>query len=470
MDNIEDIFWYDDETLNSVDRYEAMLRNQTRCFFDVHEFEDIIDYYLDSRNFTKAAIAAEHATSIYPTASSIKLRMAEILIDTSQPAKALNYLNKIGHLESDEIVVAHLLRGSALNMMGKPREAQRQFEKAVSLADEDKAAVLYNIGISFESINQHRVALKYFLKVHLMEPGNYYVYYDIAYCYERLEEFDKSIEYYLKFLDEDPFSEHVWYNLGIVYNKKDDNEKALEAYDYAIAIANDYSSAYFNKANTLSLLDRNLDAINTYFDFLDIEPENAAAHCYIGECYERLEVYDLAKIHYMKSLILDDQFADAWFGLGVMKSQDSNYKGAIKDILKALNLCEDNPEYLFALASTYNSAGKPEKSIDVFKKLIPMVKDDIQIWDCYAQVYAKQGNFVEARKIIAEALENNPDAALLHYRVAAYYLLNNEEQPGITTLEETLKKYPEEYECFFDVFETAEDDEIIAIVNKYRKP
>jgi len=42
--------------------------------------------------------------------------------------------------------------------------------------------VLYNIGISFESINQHRVALKYFLKVHLMEPGNYYVYYDKLLC------------------------------------------------------------------------------------------------------------------------------------------------------------------------------------------------------------------------------------------------------------------------------------------------
>ena len=229
MNYSKDSFWYDDEVLNSVNRYEEMLKNRTRCFFDVHEFEDIIDYYLDSKNFTKATIAASHANSIYPSATSIKLRMAEILIDTSQPAKALNILDNIGRVESDEYAL-YLLRGAALNMMRKPREAQRQFEKAISLADENQVAVLYNIGMSFESINQYKVALKYFLKVQMLDPENYYLYYDIAYCHERLDELDKSIECYLKFLAEDPFSEYVWYNLGIVYNKKDDNEKALEAY------------------------------------------------------------------------------------------------------------------------------------------------------------------------------------------------------------------------------------------------
>ena len=341
MNYRRDSFWYDDEVLSSVNRYEEMMRKHTRYFFDVHEFEDIIDYYLDSENIAEATTAANYAARIYPLASSIQLRMAEIMIDNSQPVKALTLLNNLEHLESGEYGV-YLLRGAALNMIGKPKEAQRQFEKAISMADENKAEVLYNIGISFERINQYNIALKYFMKVHAMEPENYFVFYDLAYCYERLDELDKSIVNYQKYLDEDPYSEYVWYNLGIIYNKKDENEKALEAYDFAIAINPDYSSAYFNKANTLSTLDCHQEAIKTYKEFLEIEPDNAAAFCFMGECYEQLEEYEMAKVHYIKSISLDHQFSDAWFGLGVVKAQDGCHEEAICDILRALALEDDN--------------------------------------------------------------------------------------------------------------------------------
>jgi tetratricopeptide (TPR) repeat protein len=469
MNYRRDSFWYDDEVLSSVSRYEEMMQKHTHYFFDVHEFEDIIDYYLDSENISEASTAANYAARIYPLASSIQLRMAEILIDKSQPVKALSLLNKIEHLETGEYGV-YLLRGAALNMIGKPKEAQRQFEKAISMADENKAEVLYNIGMSFERINQHNIALKYFMKVHAMEPENYFVFYDLAYCYERLDELDKSIVYYHKYLDEDPFSEYVWYNLGIVYNKKDENEKALEAYDYAIAINPEYSSAYFNKANTFSSLECFPEAIETYQEFLTIEPDNAAAFCYMGECYEQLEEYDMAKIFYVKSLSLDDKFADAWFGLGVMKSQDGFHEEAVSNILRALALDEDNTEYLFALASAYANLKQYKKSVAIFKKLVKIITGDIYMWDCFAQVYAKQDAFIEARKIILEALHFNPNAALLHYRLAAYYLLDDEQLRGMTVLEDTLKAYPEECNCFFDVFEPGDhDDEIISLINQYNK-
>ncbi len=469
MNYRRDSFWYDDEVLNSVNRYEEMLKNHTRCFFDVHEFEDIIDYYLDTENFQQASMVADYAVHIYPAASSIQLRKAEILIDNSQPVKALNVLNNLEHLESGEYGV-YLLKGAALNMLGKPKEAQRQFEKAISLADENKAEVLYNIGISFERINQYRVALKYFMKVYTMEPDNYFVFYDLAYCYERLEELDKSIEFYQRYLDEDPFSEHVWYNLGIVYNKKDENEKALEAYDFATAINENYSSAYFNKANTLTLLDKQREAITTYEEFLEIEPDNAAALCYIGECYERLEELKLAKAYYMKSLMFDDKFADSWFGLGVVKSQLGNHEEGIKDILRAINLDKDNTEYLFALASTLANMQKYDKAVDVFKKLVHLITSDIVMWDCFAQVYARQGRFSDSQKIITEALHFNPDSAMLRYRLAAYYLLNDERLQGLTILKETLSAHPNDSECFFEVFETDEsDNEVMALVHQYCK-
>jgi tetratricopeptide (TPR) repeat protein len=469
MNYRRDSFWYDDEMLNSVNRYEDMLKNHTQCFFDVREFEDIIDYYLDSENFTAAATAANYATRIYPQALSIQLRMAEILIDRYLPARALSILNKLEQLESEEYGVC-LLRGAALNMMGKPREAQRHFEKAILISHGNSAEVLYRIGMSFEQANQNKVAVEYFMKVRAMDPQNYHVFYDLAYCYERLDELDQSIACYRKYLDEDSFSEDVWYNLGIVYNKKGDNGKALEAYDFAIAINPSYSSAHFNKANTLSLLECYRESIETYFAFLDIEPDNAAAHCYIGECYERLEEYNLAKIHYMTSLTLDAQFSDAWLGLGMVKSQVGSYEEAVTDILRALSQEKDNTDYVFALASVYTNMQHYEKAVTLYQKLAQVTTGDINMWDCFSLIYAKQNAFDEARRIITEALHFNPDSALLHYRLAAYYLLSNEQLQGLTVLEEALNTYPEESDCFFDVFEVCDmEHEVMALMNKYRK-
>lgn len=460
--------WYDEEMLNSVNRYEDMLENHKKYFFDVHEFEDIIDYYMDTDNFSQAAQAADYAMHLYPSSTSIQLRIAEILIDNSQPVKALSLLNKLEHLESGEYGV-YLLKGTALNMLGKPREAQRQFEVAISLADENKIEVLYNIGISFERINQHKIALKYFMKVHSMEPDNYYVFYDLAYCYERINELDKSISYYLMYLDEDPFSEHVWYNLGIVYNKKDENEKALDAYDYAIVINENYSSAYFNKANTLTLLDRHREAINVYKDFLLMEPDSAAAHCYMAESYERIRKEDLAIIHYEKSLALDNKFADAWFGLGVIRSQAGNYQEAIHDIQNAVELDEDNSEYLFVQASVYANMKQYEKAIKIFKRLATLISNDEMMWDSFAQVYAKQKSYTDVQQIITQALQFNPDSAMLRYHLAAYYLLNDDRLQGLTILKETLNKYPAEVGLFFELFDKeVKDPEVMALVDRFR--
>ena len=470
MDEDFEDYWYDDEMLNSVSRYEEMLEKRAHYFFDVHEFEDIIDYYMDSENFAEASSAANYAARIYPQATSIQLRIAEILLDKGQAVKALDILNKVEPLESGEYAI-YLMRGTALNMMGKPKEAQQQFEKAISMADENKAEVLYNIGMSFEKINQHNIALKYFLKVHALEPENYFMYYDLAYCYERLDEWDKCIACYQKYLDEDPYSDHVWYNLGIAYNKVNDNIKALEAYDFAIAIDPGYASALFNKANTLALLGHFRHAIESYLEFLEIEPENASAYCYIGECCEQLDEIDMAKIYYLRSLTIDPMLADAWFGMGVIRSQEDCHREAINYIQSALELDPGNGEYLYGLASAYANMKRYKKSITIFKKLTKHVPHDVNVWDSFAQVYAKKGEYREACKIIMEAININPETAILPYRLAAYLLLDNEREHAITLLKKILPIFSDDHDYFSEVYQIDDNDqELLDLFDQYSKP
>jgi len=69
IDNTENYF--DDDALESIDRFETMLRNNKPCYFDVHEFENLVDHYLENRKLAKANHASELAIEQHPSSISL---------------------------------------------------------------------------------------------------------------------------------------------------------------------------------------------------------------------------------------------------------------------------------------------------------------------------------------------------------------------------------------------------------------
>jgi hypothetical protein len=67
--------YYEEEGIfESIIRFEEMLNTNSTIYFDVYEFENIIDYYLDQHNIHNAKAAIECGLKQHPKATSIKLR------------------------------------------------------------------------------------------------------------------------------------------------------------------------------------------------------------------------------------------------------------------------------------------------------------------------------------------------------------------------------------------------------------
>ena len=62
-----------------VNRYEQMLANNESYYFDVDQFEEIIDYYCEDSKFYKALAVIEYAYTLFPENTTIMLREAQIL-------------------------------------------------------------------------------------------------------------------------------------------------------------------------------------------------------------------------------------------------------------------------------------------------------------------------------------------------------------------------------------------------------
>jgi tetratricopeptide (TPR) repeat protein len=454
------------ETYEIVRRYEEMLRNNTSYYFDVDEFEDIIDYYVDSNKFSVAFDVVQYASVQHPSSTGILLRKAQLLIDKGQPLEAIRILKDVSRIEpaNPDLYVA---QGFAYNQIGDFKSAIRQFDHGLTLVIEGKPDVLYNIAVSFEQANQYKTAMKYLHMANEMEPDNISVIYDLAYCCERLEMLEKSVEYYKKYLDLDPYSENVWYNLGVVYNRMDSFKMAIEAYDYAIAIDETYSSAYYNKANTLANINEYQKAIDVYKEFMYLEEDNDQVLCYIGECYEKIGQFEEALVYYRKVIKKNEKFADAWLGIGLVMYEKKMYYESLYYVRRAIQLEGDNQDSWFALGNVYTKLEFFDDAIISYKKAIELDPYDFESWVNMADLYYMEKQLIKALQTLEEGLGYNHDSAIILCRMSVYYFLLSNFDLGKEMLQKSLKADPSMAIEFENYYPGETPDSINKIIQNY---
>jgi len=469
MDNNLIDFFSDDETLAIVHRYEDMKRLKQHFYFDVAEFEDIIDFYIYKNQYTTAFEVTKYASKQHPSAISIQLRKAQLLIDTGNPLKSLRILDKIEQIEKQNLEV-FLSKGSAYTIMGKIDEAMRQFDHALSIADEATDDLLYNIALAFERIEEYDIAIRYLLTAFHRNHQNLDAIYDLAYCYEKVGDNEKSIALYEIYLDENPFSENAWYNLGIAYNKEEDFEKAIEAYNFSLAINPEYTSAYFNKANTYSSIGEYEKAIDIYKEFLKFEELDVPAYCYIAECYEKIGDNDNALKYYREALQIDEEYSGAWYGIGMMLLADKCYVESLLFIYKALLIDGDNVDYWFALTQICEDIKFFEGAKLAYLTILELDPFNDLALLSYTDLIWEEEKCDEAINLLTDFYnEKDADNALINYQLAIYLYLTDEKTQALFHLDKALMLDFEGHHDFLKIFPQAtKHKDINELIEKHK--
>jgi len=132
-------------------KYEDMRSGTQSIFFDVEEFEQIIDYYLDDFQYDEAREAANLGKRQHPASVEIKYKFIHIFIEQGQPKKALSLLEEIPVWEENN-PERYFLKGTALCLTGKLKESEAQFDRGLELSGNETFEALINISISFENV------------------------------------------------------------------------------------------------------------------------------------------------------------------------------------------------------------------------------------------------------------------------------------------------------------------------------
>ncbi len=417
-----------------VKKYEELAKRNNSVYFDVDDFEEVIDHYVIRGQYKEALDVSDYAAEMHPGSVSLMLKKAQLLATFNQENDALNLLSRIEHLEPTNYDI-YLTRGAIYSQLQNYQKAIDEYCKAVAGAD-DPDYVYCNIAIEYENLGNFDKTLEYLDKALTINPDNDLAIYEAAYCFDLLSLTDEGITFFQKLIDKNPYSTEAWFNLGVSYINAGLYEKALEALEYSIAIDHNHEHSWFHKGYALSLLDRHQEAIGAYEASLAEGEADAMKLYYIGECHEKLEDYPKAIGFYTRCSKIDPQMADAWVGIGVCEIEMGNTDNAIKFLKHGLSLDEENVSYLCLLANTYFLLNNFKKAKQTYETALEKDPADEETWLEYAEALANMKEFDYALTILNRGMDIFPGKNNILYAMAAILFLGNKPDQGAFCLEE----------------------------------
>lgn len=444
-------FSHEEEITQVIQKFERMKKNNENYFFDVIEFETIIDFYLESNNQARAFEAAAIATIQHPNSVSIQLRKARVLLDKGRAVETLKILKKLESIEpgNHEIYIA---KGTALGMLGDIAGARKMFDFALTKDSEDIENILFVITSVLQNLNYYETMIPYMLRLMELEPEYNAHLYDLAYAYEKNQDFDSSIKYYRQYLEEEPFSDSAWYNLGIIYNKLEHYDKALEAYDYALVVNDQNTFALFNKGNILSNLDRYEEAIPVYHEYLEMEPDSFEAMTYLAECYEKSNDPVLAKKYYHEAIDLAPEMPEPWFGLGIIALNSGEVDDSFIYLRKALRFDDENPEIWFFLGKAHYVKGEKKAALKCYREALKLDAFYDEVWIELGSIIFTDGIIDKALPYLYRAYKVTGDVPGINYLLAALFLKKEEYEKAYHHLCKAIESDKDLFSDFTEIF------------------
>ena len=466
----EEFDWQQDGEIGElVSRFEALLKSGDGHFFDVEEFEAIIDYYLDVQQTGMTRTAIEWAEAQHPGSNSFKIREARLLTQEAKYNQALKILNDLDEVEkgNEELYYA---KADIYSLMDKHQEAIDAYKKVLDTAERPEE-ILSSIAYEYESLNDYPNALRYLTKALELQPESEDLIQETAFFFELTGHEEEAIEFFGNFLDRHPYSKFAWFNLGIFYSNVELYEKAIQAYEFVVAIDDEFASAYFNMANAYTNMHQYRKAISLYEETLKLEKPDAITFCYIGESWENLDDLEKALVYYNRALDLDDKLADAWGGVARIFVRQNMEKTAIKYYEKAIQLAPAQEDLKFELAVLLLRNNQLDKAAGLFKEVVNHNVNYVEAWLNYSLVLALQERFSEAISLLGKAMKENPGEARILYRRAGYlYRTGNVEEAYFNIEKAVQLNFDEHEELLHYLPELIEDPRFVEILDLYKKP
>ena len=457
-----------DEILQKVVLFEDMLSEKSFTFFDVEDYENIIDYYIDLEMHEKVNAALDFGLNQFPNDLTLSLIKVEVLNSKQLVDDSYMLLKSLKQFYPNNIEVLYNL-GKIYAITDRIQTAKNYFENAFDLirVNDSYNDLLSDIAYEFLQIGQNLQAIHVMKRIVEIKPEDESTMMELGIAFHESSLIDEAIIYFTEIIDSNPYSHIAWFNLGTLHNVKEDWKEALFAFDMCLVINEKFTAAHYGKANSYIQEKEYQNAIDTFNESFNFDHPNSYAYCCLGECYEKIGDFKKALIFYEKSLEIDDSQSDAWLGIGVVRDLNNQTLDALKFIEKAINLDPENPEYWYIFAEFLSKLGKITEAEDAFKKVVELDPGNIDAWIDYSNFLFENTSKTRAIKEVERAIITNKGDQDLKLRLIAMQIASGKIDDAKSKLIDFQKNENSSIQKLFEIYpEIKNIPEIIDVIKK----
>lgn len=393
----------DDQFMEMIRTFENMLESGETMFWDANDLMDIIEYYLMEEEVGKCRRALDYSMQLYPENIGFKIRQANLMLLSNMVPEAQQLLASLGK-DAESDMWYYYTQAIIASSLDDHKKALEWMERGLKIDPEDEE-LLMMISQEYISLGNFERAIGFLKKLLELDPVGEFGLNMLASAYENLERYNELETFLTTFTDTYPFNKLAWYHLGKTYRHKFDHEKALEAFDYVLAIDEQYSGAIHQKG-LIYQMDGNFTlALESYEEILKFNPVDVFALISAAFCYQKLENYDTAIVQYFKALDVDKDIAQIYIGLANCFFEKEDFSSALNFTLSGLELAEGNLNLLTMAAEIYYVSEDYENAVRYFLAALNIEKGDINIWLNYCIVLRELKKEKEAINVIDEELD-----------------------------------------------------------------
>jgi|TARA_B110000046_G_scaffold116715_1_gene123726 tetratricopeptide (TPR) repeat protein len=449
------------ENNNNEERFvklEDMFSDSAYYYFDVSEWQGIIEYYLSILKLDKATKALNFAKNQHPSAVEISIKEAELLSEKNNPFQAILMLQKLEETFPFDVEIPTQM-GEIHSRFGDSLKALNCYKIALDKCSKEEEFHLF-LQISaecqnLEKPNQSIFWLKKLIKNH---PENIEGLYEIAMVYEGEGLLIEGEAFFNSFIENNPYNHHAWFNLGNLYSFESKLEDALHAYEYSVVSFSEFSSGWFNKGSILARLGRFEDAIECFEATLELEGSAAATYCNIGECHEETEDFGKAMEYYQKALKHDEHYSDAIDGAASCLYLQDKLEDALLYCETGLKQNPQRPGLLHTYAEVCQALGFFKEAKKSYKKVIKVDSDNWEVFLDYSGMLWENGQLEEAIEVIQSGISLQGKIPELNYRTGSYLYMAGDKTNAFNHWNNAFLESPSKINQIFDFCAAFEND------------
>lgn len=194
-----------------------------------------------------------------------------------------------------------------------------------------------------------------------------------------------------------------YFNLGYLYQEMKEYKEAIAAYELALDLNPDYTSALYNLGNVYEQLGQVKQALFLYEKVMGLNPRHAEAYLNSGVISTRLRDYPQAIEYYEKALKVNPKLSSAYFNLGYVYEIKDEPQKAIDNYQKAVQMDPKHTEAYYNMGNVHARGRQNDRAMASYLKALEINPNHVDAWVNLSILSFREKDYEAAIKYFDEA-------------------------------------------------------------------